>query len=125
MESKLSQLISALGLNQIDFAKEIGTSRTIVNQIVLGNRNIGITLISRVKARWPNVDVNWFFQEGIPLFLDSSILISSNDVTKKCTRCVELEGVIRDQQETITTLRKAIESNNILFEAMREQVKKR
>lgn len=124
METKLLQLLDALGLNQNEFAKEIGTARTVVNQIVSGNRNIGMSLISRVKARWPNIDVNWFFLEGIPILLDTkntSFAIQEN--SKKCDRCIYLESVIKDQQETITTLRKAIESNNILFEALREQVK--
>lgn len=126
METKISQLLDALGLKQTDFAKEVGSSSAVINQIVSGNRNMGITLMSRVKARWPNIDCNWFFLEGIPIFLDEKkTAFAIQPDSKKCTHCIELEAVIKDQREIIATLRKAIESNNILFEAMREQVKRK
>lgn len=124
MEANISQLIEALWLNQNEFAIEIGTARTVVNQIVGGNRNIGMSILSRIKARWPNIDANWFFSPDIPIFLDSTKTpVAITQETKTCTRCNELELLVKDQQETISTLRKAIESNNILFDALRSQIK--
>ncbi len=128
METKLSQLIAALGLKQNEFAVEIGTSPSVINQIITGNRNIGLSLMIRIKERWENIDMNWFFREEFPIFFGGEILQNTSPdrhIHTKCKRCIELERMVNDSRDTIMTLRKAIENNTILFENMNEMLKRK
>lgn len=125
METKLSQLVNALGVSQKELADELGSSSAVISQLMNGSRKIGMTIIGRIKARYPNVDVNCFFVEDCPLFIDENTIPTMIPPKKKeCVRCAELESIVADQRETISVLRQTIENNNLLFDSMRNMIKK-
>lgn len=65
INDKIAQLIKTLGLNENSFAKEIGTSATGVYHIT-GERQSkpGADFIQKIKARYPDVDLNPLFDES-------------------------------------------------------------
>lgn len=119
MREVILQLIDKLGLKQNEFAKEIGINASYLNQLLSENssRSIGISVIERIKARYPEFDTNSLFVYNLPITNDN-IYQNENKQPINCKRCEELEQMLRDSQDTVATLKRVIESNSLIFENM-------
>lgn len=122
MREVILQLIDNLGLKQYEFAKEIGVNPSYLNQLLSENstRSIGISVIERIKARYPEFDTNSLFVLNHPITFGSNenIYQNENNKSSNCKRCEELEHMLSDSKDTVATLKRVIESNTLLFENM-------
>lgn len=122
MREVILQLIDTLGLKQYEFAKEIGVNPSYLNQLLSenGTRSIGISVIERIKARYPEFDTNSLFVLNHPITFGSNenIYQKENNKSINCKRCEELEHMLSDSKDTVATLKRVIESNTLLFENM-------
>lgn len=57
-ESRMEQLIKALGLKRPDFAREVGINNTTLHNYVKG-RPIKAENAAKIVERYPNVNLNW------------------------------------------------------------------
>lgn len=128
MREVILQLIELKGLKQYNFAKEIGVNPSYLNQLLSpsGGRNIGISIIERIKARYPDFNTNCLFSPDTLIISEKTTETyqKENNNNSKCYRCQELEKMLHDSQETISMLKRVIESNVTIFESLNSQLSK-
>ena len=128
MREVILQLIELKGLKKYNFDKEIGVNPSYLNQLLSpsGGRNIGISIIERIKARYPDFNTNCLFSPDTLIISEKTTETyqKENNNNSKCYRCQELEKMLHDSQETISMLKRVIESNVTIFESLNSQLSK-
>ena len=100
MVNRIFTFIESLQLTPTEFADTIGVSRASISSIKTGRTQPTLSLIEKIKQRFPNVDINWLIlgegdapivnrsEQEIELFTDDEIKAeievtqtSSNDDT--------------------------------------------
>ena len=100
MVNRIFTFIESLQLTPTEFADTIGVSRASISSIKTGRTQPTLSLIEKIKQRFPNVDINWLIlgegdapivnrnEQEIELFTDDEVKAeievtqtSSNDDT--------------------------------------------
>ena len=100
MVNRIFTFIESLQLTPTEFADTIGVSRASISSIKTGRTQPTLSLIEKIKQRFPNVDINWLIlgegdapivnrsEQEIELFTNDEVKaeievtqISSNDDT--------------------------------------------
>ena len=100
MVNRIFTFIESLQLTPTEFADTIGVSRASISSIKTGRTQPTLSLVEKIKQRFPNVDINWLIlgegdapivnrsEQEIELFTDDEIKAeievtqtSSNDDT--------------------------------------------
>ena len=59
MVNRIFTIIESLQLTPTEFADTIGVSRASISSIKTGRTQPTLSLIEKIKQRFPNVDINW------------------------------------------------------------------
>lgn len=70
MKDRLFRLIAQLGMNMRDFAKSIELSGPVLSSIKSGRTQPTLLVVSKIKAKYPNVNTNWLIAGEGEMFTD-------------------------------------------------------
>jgi transcriptional regulator with XRE-family HTH domain len=59
INSRISEVITALKLSKNQFSKEIGTSSAMISKITGDKTNFGIEIIEKIVSKYPQLNFNW------------------------------------------------------------------
>ena len=69
MKDRLKKFIAEMGINQGDFAKQIGISSSLLSFILNGQRNINDNILSAILLANPNLNPKWLMDGEGEMFL--------------------------------------------------------
>ena len=69
MKDRLKKIIAEMGINQGDFAKQIGISSSLLSFILNGQRNINDNVLSAILLSYPNLNPKWLMDGEGEMFL--------------------------------------------------------
>ena len=69
MKDRLKKIIAEMGINQGDFAKQIGISSSLLSFILNGQRNINDNVLSAILLGCPNLNPKWLMEGEGEMFL--------------------------------------------------------
>ena len=130
MVNRIFTFIESLQLTPTEFADTIGVSRASISSIKTGRTQPTLSLIEKIKQRFPNVDINWLIlgegdapivnrnEQEIELFTDDEVKAeievtqtSSNDDTAaneyqavyiaETPRKIEEESQVVNQEDNV------------------------
>lgn len=95
MKDRLFRLIAQLGMNMRDFAKSIELSGPVLSSIKSGRTQPTLLVVSKIKAKYPNVNTNWLIAGEGEMFTDME---SKKVVSETVPHQPELFPIIDDEQ---------------------------
>jgi len=69
--TRLSALLNALGINQVEFAQKIGLSKAVVSHYFTGRRDLTEKAIQKIIKEYPNVNGDFLRGESEKILLDT------------------------------------------------------